>query len=201
MKKIILAAFLAAGTFFTASAQSKTTFGVSAGVNFAKITASVDGVSGSGSSGSLTSFSVGVFADAPLGQNFSIQPGLYYTGKGAGSDDGSDAKLKLNYLQVPVNFLYNAPFGGGKFFVGAGPYIGIGLNAKATGEGESADLEFGTDVKRTDFGATGLLGVRFDNGLLLKANYDLGLSNILPDNEVGVSSKNRVIGLSVGFTF
>ncbi|WP_295773222.1 porin family protein [uncultured Mucilaginibacter sp.] len=200
MKKLILAAFLA-GSFFTASAQSNTTFGVSGGVNFAKITASVDGVSGSGSSGTLTSFSVGVFADAPIGNNFSIQPGLYYTGKGGASDDGGDGKLKLSYLQVPINFLYNAPFGGGKLFVGAGPYVGIGLNAKTTNGRQSVDLEFGTDVKRTDVGATGLLGVRFDNGLLLKANYDLGLTNILGDNEIGVSSKNRVIGLSVGFTF
>jgi len=201
MKKLILAV-LAAGSFFTASAQSKTTFGVSAGVNFAKITASVDGLSGSGSSGSLTSFSVGVFADAPIGGNFTIQPGLYYTGKGgASSESGEDGKLKLNYLQVPVNFVYNAPIGGGKIFLGAGPYVGLGLNAKSTGGSESADLEFGTDVKRTDFGATGLVGVRFNNGLLLKANYDLGLSNILPDNELGVKSKNRVFGLSVGFTF
>jgi hypothetical protein len=206
MKKLVLA-ILAFGSALTASAQSKTTFGVSGGVNFAKIVVSLEGSSISASTGSLTTFSVGVFADAPVGSNLSIQPGLYYTGKGGSqSESGETSKLKLYYLQLPVNIVYNVPVSAGKLFFGAGPYAAYGLSGKQEATGESSvDVKFGSDVssdvKRTDFGATGLVGFNFTNGLLLKANYDLGLSNILPTNEFGAKTKNRVFGLSVGYTF
>jgi hypothetical protein len=206
MKKLILAA-LAMGSVITASAQTKTTFGVSGGLNFAKISASLEGSSVSASSGSLTHFSAGVFADAPVGGNFSIQPGLYYTGKGGKSNfEGEASKLKLAYLQLPVNVVYNVPVSAGKLFLGAGPYAAYGLSAKADDDnGTTEKLKFGndagSDIKRTDFGATGLVGFNFNNGLLLKANYDLGLSNILPGDNQGIKSKNRVFGISVGYTF
>jgi hypothetical protein len=206
MKKLILAA-LAMGSVFTASAQSKTTFGISGGLNFAKITSSFDGSSFSASTGSLTHFSAGIFADAPVGGNFSIQPGLYYTGKGGKVEfEGEASKLKLAYLQLPVNVVYNVPVSAGKLFIGAGPYAAYGLSAKGDDDsGVSEKLKFGSDassdIKRTDFGATGLIGFNFTNGLLLKANYDLGISNILPGDTEGLKMKNRVFGISVGFTF
>lgn len=205
MKKLILAV-LAAGSVLTASAQSKTTFGISGGVNLAKLTASLDNSSASASSGNLTSFSAGVFANAPISTHFSIQPGLYYAGKGgSNTDDGVTTKVKVNYLQLPVNLVYNIAVSAGKVFFGAGPYAAYGLSAKGVANGQSADLTFGSDadsdIKRTDFGATGLVGFNFTNGFLLKANYDLGLSNIEPVSSLGIKTKNRVFGVSVGFTF
>jgi hypothetical protein len=206
MKKLILAV-LAAGSVFTASAQSKTTFGISGGVNFAKIAVSLEGTSLSASTGSLTTFSAGVFADAPVSTNFSIQPGLYYTGKGGSTTvDNETQKAKLYYLQLPVNVVYNVPVTAGKVFFGVGPYAAYGLSGTQEATGiASRDVKFGSDVdsdiKRTDFGATGLVGFNFKNGLLFKANYDLGLSNTTPNNEMGIKSKNRVFGVSVGYTF
>lgn len=211
MKKLALA-ILALGSALTASAQSKTTFGISGGVNFAKIAVSVDGSSMSGSTGSLTSFSAGVFADAPVGSNVSIQPGLYYTGKGGKiSSDGESIKAKLNYIQLPVNVVYNAYVSAGKFFFGAGPYAAVALNGKseysASGNSGSVseDIEFGSGTnathKRTDFGVTGLVGFTFKNGLLLKLNTDLGLANTLNNNSFGEKNKNRVTSISVGYTF
>jgi hypothetical protein len=185
MKKLIMAA-LAIGSVFTASAQTKTTFGITGGLNFAKLTTSFEGASFSASTGSLTHFSAGIFADAPVGGNFSIQPGLYYTGKGGKSTfEGESSKLKLSYLQLPVNVVYNVPVSAGKFFFGAGPYAAYGLSAKAEDDsGVSEKLKFGNDngsnIKRTDFGATGLVGF---------------------NDSQGVKSKNRVFGVSVGFTF
>ena len=211
MKKLILAV-LAAGSVFSATAQSKTTFGISGGVNFAKIAVSFDGSSLSASTGTLTSFSAGVFADAPVSTNVSIQPGLYYTGKGGSvTADGETYKSKINYIQLPVNVVYNVPVSAGKFFFGAGPYAAIAVNGKNeySGSGSSAsvseDIEFGDNAnstyKRADFGATGLIGFNFKNGFLVKANYDLGLANISADNFLGEKNKNRVFGISVGYTF
>ncbi|WP_345953156.1 porin family protein [Mucilaginibacter sp. PAMB04168] len=209
MKKLLLA-ILAAGSFATASAQSKVTYGISSGVNFAKVGISATGSSLSISTSSLTTFSVGAFADIPVGsKNFSVQPGLYYTGKGFQlSEAGTSIKSKPFYLQVPVSLVYNVPFSGGKVFFGAGPYAAIGLNGKLEGTDgnakESEDIKFGdnpaTDFyKRTDFGATGMAGIGLTNGLLFKVNYDLGLSNVSPESDAKI--KHRVVGLSVGYSF
>jgi hypothetical protein len=210
MKKLFLAA-VAAASVFTASAQ--TTFGIKGGVNFANVQVSQEGTSATASAGSLTTFSAGVFADAPLGTGgFSLQPGVFYTGKGfSGSNDDLSAKLKLFYVQVPVNVVYNVPISAGKFFFGAGPYVAFGVNGKsearqtAGGPIFSDDVTFGndngSDIKRTEFGATGLAGFRFTNGLSLNVNYDLGLSNIIPGENLGGSLKNRVFGISLGYSF
>ncbi|MFD1255866.1 porin family protein [Mucilaginibacter terrae] len=209
MKKLILSV-LAAGSLFTASAQSKTTFGISGGLNFAKVDISAFGSSLSLSTNSLTTFSIGAFADIPVGsKNLSVQPGLYYTGKGFElSESGTTVKSKPFYLQVPVSLVYTVPFSGGGIFFGAGPYAAFGLNGKnesnESGVSINEDIKFGDDTgtdtyKSTDFGATGMAGIRLTNGLLFKVNYDLGLSNVSPDTDAKV--KHRVVGLSVGFTF
>jgi len=202
---------LAAGAVFTASAQSKTTFGVKAGVNFSSLHVSSEGSSNTANSGSLTTFSAGLFADAPIGsKGFSLQPGLFYTGKGGDSNDGiSTGKLKLYYLQVPVNVVYNIPFTAGKLFFGGGPYAAYALSGtvkdQVSGRSVSVDVNFGNDInddfKRTDFGITALAGFQFTNGVLFNINTDLGLSNTLPSNSGGVSVKNRVFGISAGYSF
>jgi len=205
-------AILLAGSSLAVSAQVQTTFGIKGGVNFAKIVASgSDGNTNvSVSSGTLTSFSAGVFADSPISNEFSIQPALLYSVKGGDSNDGnSTGKLKLNYLQIPVNFVYNAPLGFGKVFIGAGPYAAYALSGKVQdivgNNTVSVDVTFGddadSDFKRMDFGATALAGVKFSNGLLLNVSYDLGLSNISPGLSGDASIKNRVFGISAGFSF
>jgi len=209
MKKLIFT-LLAAGITLAASAQSKTTFGIKGGVNFAKAYVSSDNSSETERSGGITSFHAGVFADAPLGAGFSIQPGLFYSGKGFGSNDGeSTGKVKLSYLQVPINIVYNVPLSSGKFFFGAGPYAAYGISGKVqdqvSGRTVSLDVKFGndfdSDFKRMDYGITGLVGFQFTNRLMLSANYDLGLSNIIPGDNLGYSLKNEVAGISLGFTF
>lgn len=209
MKKLIFT-LLAAGITLAASAQSKTTFGVKGGVNFAKVYATADNSSETARSGGMTSFHVGIFADAPLGEGFSIQPGLFYSGKGFSSNDGvNTGKVKFSYIQIPVNVIYNVPLNSGKFFFGAGPYAAYGISGKVqdqvSGRTVSVDVKFGNDLdsdfKRMDYGITGLVGFQFTNRLLLSANYDLGLSKIMPGDNLGYSLKNQVAGLSLGFTF
>lgn len=210
MKKLFLTA-VAAVAVSLASAQTKTTFGVKAGVNFASLQASSSGSSTTATSGNVTMFSAGAFFDAPLGSNgLSLQPGLYYTGKGGNSNDGvSTGKIKLNYLQLPINLVYSIPVRQGKFFFGGGPYAAYALSAKAedrvNGRNVSVDLELGSDadsdIKRTEFGLTLMVGFQFTNKLILGVNSDLGLSNILPGETNGLSMKNRVYGITAGFSF
>jgi hypothetical protein len=205
MKKILLlvcCAFAAS----TAFAQLPT-FGIRGGVNFASINVSAGNVSAS--TGSTTSFAVGVFADFKVGA-VSIQPALNYTGKGGNVSDGSGSEvdMKTYYAQIPVNVVYRIPAVIGNVYFGAGPYVGIGLSGKGkVTDGtttEKQDITFGSgpdDLKRTDFGLNGIAGVEFKNGFILGLNYDLGLSDINNDNSGSVSTKNRVFGISVGFKF
>ena len=209
MKKFLFTAALSAASLFT-FAQAPT-FGIKGGVNFAKInaSASLGGTSVSVSTGTLTSFSAGVFADFNIGSQVSIQPAVSFTGKGGKETDtnGDQAQINLYYVQVPVNVVYHIPaWETGSFYFGAGPYIGVGVSGKnkvtSGGTTVSQDIEFGSDegqFKSTDFGVNGILGFQFTNGFLLGVNYDLGLSNIANSSDASV--KNRVFGISAGFKF
>jgi len=210
MKKLFLTA-VAAVAVSLVSAQTKTTFGIKAGVNFASLIASEENFSNVATSGSVVMFSAGAYFDAPLGAGgLSLQPGLYYTGKGGNSNDGeSTGKIKLNYLQLPVNVVYTIPVRQGKFFFGGGPYAAYALSAKAQdkigGRNISVDLTLGSDnnsdIKRTEFGLTLMVGFQFTNKLILGVNSDLGLTSILPGENNGYSMRNRVYGISAGYSF
>ncbi|OOQ56886.1 outer membrane beta-barrel protein [Mucilaginibacter pedocola] len=205
MKKLLLS--LAFATLsFCAFAQVPTA-GLKGGLNFAQISGS-DGSGGTSTSGTLTSFSVGAFLEF-AGDGVAIQPGLFYTGKGSKSktNSGISSSLNLRYLQLPVNFVINVPAGFGKLYIGAGPYAAYGLSGKVEssnngGTPSTTNLSFGQysgQLKRMDYGAQGIAGLRFNTGFLIGVNYDLGLANIV--NNASVKSKNRVLGVSVGVTF
>ncbi|MDP9048564.1 MAG: PorT family protein, partial [Bacteroidota bacterium] len=185
-------------------------FGVKAGANFSKLTTSSSGISVTSSS--LTGFHVGAVADIGLG-DWSLQPGLLYSTKGGTYGTASDGtvKLALNYLEVPVNLLYNIHVGVGKVFIGAGPYLGWGVSGKGTATGaatstgsgtETNNITFGSganDTKNPDFGINILGGFRFTSGLSLSAGYGIGLANLSNDNSGTI--KNNVVSLSVGYFF
>jgi hypothetical protein len=218
MKKIILSLLLvaAAGSLFAQSVH----FGIKAGLNDATIDATPDNAI---SSSNKTGFSAGAFAEFDF-TKFSIQPGLFFTQKGSdakvvypqgGTNEplppiGTLSKATYNYLEVPVNALYNIPVGVGKVFIGAGPYLGIAVSAHyktstPTGSGSSTTTETSIDIggndgiKRTDAGLNALAGINFKNGLLFSAGYDYGLTNIWNGDDSKV--KNRVLNFSVGYAF
>lgn len=205
MKKLLLASALAFACLLTYAQGPQ--FGIRGGVNLANVTASSGNVSAS--FGTLTTFSVGAFADFKAGA-ISIQPGLFYTGKGFKLNDQSSdesAKLSLHYLQVPVNFVYHAPIMIGNIYVGAGPFAAIGVSGKSKATVGSNtvedDVKFGGDgdVKRTEFGLQGIAGLQLKGGFLVGISYDLGLSNIGNNIDGEGSIKNRVFGVAIGFTF
>jgi hypothetical protein len=228
MKKLILSLFLIASSI--AVFAQLPSIGIKGGVNFATISGSgtenqtVPGTNLIAHSGSITSFNVGVFIDVKMG-HFSLQPGVNFTGKGGtfngitgqlpnGSITAVDSKYNLYYVQVPVNVLYHVPFVVGDFYIGAGPYVGLGVygkhkqsadnNSNGTHTYFSSDekVKFGDneDIKPYDLGANAIAGIKLKGGLLLNLNYDLGLSNILPDAD-GRNFKTRTLGVSAGFVF
>lgn len=217
MKKIFLLILL------TASIQSlfaqAVSFGIKAGLNestaaFTRTTLTTIS--------NLSGFNAGVFADIKFNK-LSVEPGIFYTTNGYNTKSvfttdnpapysfNATGKFAYNYLEVPVNVLYNIPAGPLKIFVGAGPYWGLALSGTRQGttnsngiitNSPSSNITFGSsagDFSKTDWGVNAIAGIVLKNGILFSVNYAYGLTNI--SNSTNSKGENRVLSLSVGYEF
>ena len=202
---------------------------IKGGVNFANVSTTNDGRIDNANM--LTSFHAGFMGDLPLGKVLAVQPGLIFTGKGTKSESGSSSsatyyKATSNpyYIELPVNLVAKIPLSKEdmNFFVGAGPYIAMGIAGKNKTEGKAFGVAFsGEDkikfsnddpttlnnqegagfgyMRRFDYGLNGTAGFEVNN-LLLSVNYGYGLAKINSvasnDND---KNKHRVLSVSVGF--
>src|SRR5687767_8264513 len=108
----VLGSFISQAQSTSVSAGG-TTFGIRAGVNFQNLNGKFAGVDMENKL--KAGFNVGVNAEIPLADEFYIQPGLLFTTKGAKADDDADnGKININYVELPVNFLYKPVLGTGK---------------------------------------------------------------------------------------
>lgn len=214
MKKVV---FLAAFAVFGLSAvqAQEVRLGAKAGVNFASIggddTEEIDG---------RTSFHIGLLAEIPLGDRFTVQPEILYSAQGAKveyTQSPFDApisykeKLKLDYINIPIMAKYYVIEG---LSLEAGPQFGILVSAKAEteatifGETESSDFDVKDSFKTLDIGLGLGAGYRLNNGIFFSARYVLGLSNMVDMgdefelyDEGDFKQHNNVIQLSVGYSF
>jgi len=180
----------------------------------------------------LTSFQVGVVGDFNLNSFLAIQPGLIFTGKGTKSQSGSTddasyyrATTNPYYIELPVNLVFKAPLNEeAKFFVGAGPYVAMGIAGKNKTEGKVFGVAFSSEksidwsnddpttsteentgfgiMRRFDYGVNGTAGVEL-NSVVLSANYGLGLAKLQSGSNSSSDdkNKNRVLSFTVGFKF
>ncbi|HET9057919.1 MAG TPA: porin family protein [Chitinophagaceae bacterium] len=216
MKKLFLLLLLLTG-FIVLNAQN-IRFGVTAGASIASAKGKTEGVSIT--SDSKVGFTGGVLVDIPLADQFAFQPGLNFLQKGSKFNINIlgvqiDGKETLNYLELPLNFLFRTEAGSGKFFVGLGPVLGLGLSGKGEDKStfngqtieEKYDVEFGTDVntdhyKPFEFSGNVLAGYEFGNGIFIAVNYNLGISNIaVVDNTDNTTYRNRYFGIRLGYLF
>ncbi|MEP6746336.1 MAG: porin family protein [Bacteroidota bacterium] len=155
----------------------------------------------------LPSFQVGLLADLPIGSFFAIQPGVFFTGKGAklesGNTSGSNwyrATTRPYYIEVPVNAVIKLPLGDqSSFFFGAGPYVAVGIAGNNKLEGQvggvsfsnSKSIKFSNDdpftsseegsgyniMRRFDYGLNGTVGIQ-SKFAVFSVNYGLGLAKL-----------------------
>lgn len=228
--KIRFLAILGATAIASTSLKAQTNARIQAGINLANITVNENGRVDDANM--LSSFQLGIIGDVHLGSILYLQPGVLFTGKGSKVQKGTEGsngyfKQTFNpyYIEVPANILIKAPLGAtGSFFVGAGPYLGIGVGGKTKTEGQTLlgvtysndqKIKFSNDdpttlneeegagfgiVKRFDYGVNGTVGLE-GKSIVLGVNYGYGLaklqsgSNSTQDN----NNKNRVISISLGF--
>lgn len=189
------------------STAQETVFGLKGGANFSNLT-----LENNDDDNILTGFHLGGWVSLPLSSQFSVQPELLYSTKGTRwsmqeSSMSADAKVKLDYLEIPVNLVYNLAR---DVDFQVGPYVGLLLNTKGeaslTGGSGSAmvlDELDKSNFKTADFGLQG--GMRFAlKPLYLGFTYKLGLSEVADSGNARTffgDASNRSIQVFVGYAF
>jgi hypothetical protein len=204
-----------------AQEETRTTFGIRAGVNFQNF-------NGKDSDGDklendmIVGFHAGINVEFHITPDFVLQPGLLYSTKGAEfTGDLGNANIAVSYIELPVNFIFKPVLGNGRLLLGFGPYIayGIGGTAESTVAGVDfeQDIKFENNVSASQFldddfylrpfdaGANLLAGYEFGFGISFQLNAQLGLLKINPDYdgnlEGDTSFKNTGFGISIGYRF
>jgi hypothetical protein len=210
VKKLILST-LAICLILSASAQFK--IGVQGGLNISKMQNSLQQMI-SRTDNIRLGPNLGIMVGMDLGesklsilQEFSYSTkGLLYNGLSQAAES-VEGNIYINYLEMPLNLLYYSGIGRGHFFFGGGPYVALGLNGQTkvvynSKEVETTEIIFGSEpgtVKKTDFGAQGVLGYKLGYGSYIKLFYSHGLSNL--SNTPGESIHNRNVGVCFGYFF
>jgi len=202
-------------------AQTTPSFGVKAGVlssgfrgdavdNFKNI---LNFTNGRITTKDYTGFFAGGYSNIPVSENFSIEPGIYYSLKGYELDGalnvkgldflGANAKavLQSQYVDIPV--LLKGNFGGFQIF--AGPQISYlaSANLKTTAGVLGINLlnktmDATSQFNRWDAAVTGGIGYQFSNGMNISASYDYGLSRA--DANQSVNAYHNAIKLGIGIS-
>lgn len=224
MKETLLLFVMAIAT--SVAMAQKVDFGIRARYSTVNLKESFDGSNINGSSEKIHNIDVGIFADIKYGTSLTFQPGIAFILKG-GAGYSTDMPtpetitqtindIKINYLEVPLNIVYNFQLKPGKIFIGAGPYIGVALSGKSNSNtfvykldgtevdrnSSSQSIVFGSgpdDLKRLDYGINTMAGFRFNNKLEIGAALGFGLANL--SNVSVINVHNHTESISLGYFF
>ncbi|WHF52637.1 porin family protein [Chryseobacterium gotjawalense] len=208
MKKLVLGAAIAISSLTFAQQ-----FGIKGGMNVSSVSSDAS----LQDNGSKIGFNAGVFMNAPLATNFSIQPELIYTQYGdkysqSGQTVREGASLltnqtvssarHLDYVALPVMFQYNATPG---FYLEAGPEFGLMVSAKNKQKNETSGntiAESGNYKDSINGFNVGLgigAGYYFTPNVGLTARYVAGLTDFNKDNNVKERNNAFQVGLAYKF--
>ncbi|MCW4452707.1 PorT family protein [Kaistella sp. BT6-1-3] len=201
MKKLFLGAAIAMSSLTFAQQ-----FGIKAGMNVSSLSTE----EGLDDQKSKIGFNAGVFMNAPLAENFSIQPELLYSQYG----DKANATIagneysysrKLDYVTLPVMFQYNAT---PSFYLEAGPEFGLLVSAKnkvkneTSGQTISESDNYKDDLNGFNFGLGLGAGYYFTPNVGLTARYVAGFTDIYKDGQnSGDAVKNNVFQVGLAYKF
>ncbi|UOE42037.1 PorT family protein [Chryseobacterium suipulveris] len=215
MKKLFLGAAIAMSSLTFAQQ-----FGLKAGMNVSSLskTSSMDDAK------AKVGFNAGVFMNAPIAENFSIQPELIYSQYGNKATNTSTAtsggttitrkttgSTILDYLALPVMFQYNAT---PSFYLEAGPEFGLLLSGKTKGEvttttttgtstttsSSSGSDDIKDNLNGFNFGVGLGAGYYFTPNIGVNARYVAGFTDIVKNNN-GDAVKNNVFQVGLNYKF
>ena len=145
-----------------------------------------------------------------IGDKYSLETGLTLNDKGLKIPGGTDTITHIRYLDIPLNAKYSFSLGKNRFYLSAGPYLGIGLYGiylwkDSNGEYNGKRVQWGNngaanEIKRPDYGIN--LGLEYEiRRILFGVQYGLGFANLGPQGYIYQSQKNRVLSVSLGYKF
>lgn len=208
--------------FSIASFAQPITYGASAGINIANMRGDavqnmqqlLNFTNGIISTKPITGYYAGGYANIPVGNNFSVESGLYYTAKGyqlSGTysvkginilSANASARLNSSYIDMPI--LLKANFNGFQIF--AGPQVSYLTNASLKTTAGIAGfnllnskMDITSQFNRWDIGVTGGVGYQFTNGMRITAAYDRGLSKVNAGQSLAAYNQGFKIGAGIRF--
>ena len=199
MKKSILIIAMVLFGATTVSAQEYWNFGVKGGVNFSTVTGDYFD-----SPDSRTGFNIGVLAEIPLANRFSIQPEVLYSAQGFTeasidqenfADVDDNVEYQLDYVQVPVLAKIYLVDG---LSLQAGPSFNFLVNEEL----DYQPLEDGGDINLEnaqdfEFGGAAGLEYKFNNGFFVQGRYTYGFTDVIEDTDIN----NSTFQAGIGYTF
>lgn len=161
--------------------------GVKLGVNIASLNGS-----NANNLDSRAGLIIGVAAEIPFTEKFSIQPELLYSEQGAQQKD--NFMYELNYVLLPIMAKY---YIGKGFSVEAGPQFSFLLKDELASLEQNNSSEVNTAAENFDLGLNLGLGYQFKSGIFFQTRYNLGLVAVTEDPDI----KNGVFQMTLGFQF
>lgn len=209
MKKSIFVIAIGLFGFTQMNAQEYVVFGAKGGVNFS--TFSGDGSNAFNDPNGRTSFNLGLLAEIPVTDRFSVQPEVLYSGQGydiSERDNANDIEYQLDYINIPVLAKFYVTDG---LALEAGPQVGflvnseIDYNPSSTNDNNSISLsedQFNTIDLSAALGAS----YKFQGGFFVNGRYNIGLTDIYDDSFSGnifsgTDAKHSVVQAGIGFMF
>lgn len=216
MKTRILSLLLMLIFSLSATAQDRK-FGILAGVNFQNL----NGKNVYGDkleNGLVLGYHAGVNVQIPISSEIYFQPGLSFYTKGAvvKSFIPANPKIRLNYIELPLNLLYRGQLGDNFVLLGFGPYVGYAISGKIISGSTKESITFRnsldvntpggvTYMRSFDAGANIFAGYELSGGIYVTIDAGLGLLNINPSDSRITNDKstlkNTGFGISLGYRF
>lgn len=199
MKKSILIIAMVLFGATTVSAQEYWNFGVKGGVNFSTVTGDYFD-----SPDSRTGFNIGVLAEIPVADRFSIQPEVLYSAQGFTeasidqanfADVDDNVEYQLDYVQVPVLAKIYLVEG---LSLQAGPSFNFLVNEELDYQPLDDDGEVAlNNAQDFEFGGAAGLEYKFNNGFFIQGRYTYGFTDVIEDTDIN----NSAIQAGIGYSF
>jgi len=154
---------------------------------------------------------IGGFGVIDFTENFALRSELLLNYKNSVMKD-KNTKAEIDYqyfgIEIPVYAVGQIALENGKAFVGVGPYIGFGIDARYKANGAD-DIklyeEIGhtgkTNMQRWDVGAGLLLGYEFSNKIQINASYKIGFVDALDAGKDNATMLNQTVSLGLAYSF
>lgn len=148
--------------------------------------------------------SLGGFMKIEFNENFALQPEMmFYFRNSEYKSGGQKDDFEQWGMQIPIYAVGQMNLGTGKGYIGVGPYVGFGFDAKMKDADVDMYKEVGgkTPMSRWDVGAGVMVGYEFSNRVQINAGYQIGFLDQLDATKDNATMRTQTVSLGVAYRF